>query len=502
MKHVLPILLTFVTLTLSAEPWLETCGSSVEKNEQGYWPYIDQFTDFDHQSECTYGGYYATVRALSRYEDYGPHIYLAANKDAYFTIEGIPGGENCTISFDAVCYLNGGASTYNIADLLQVRINDEEFDLGEEQILADAFKTFTLSATVSAETLTIRFDKPSSVAQEVRLDNIKVSYDGETDPDPENPDPEDPDPEDPQEETCLYPELDGKKGLEILAALQTLISDHKVLSYDFARADRANIDFRADGTLIDMYSACTFYASDYCNSSNYDTQVECECYNREHALPKSYWGGSKDEPMYTDFFHLLPTDNATNQKRGTLPYGEVTGSPDWSNEKGTKYGYSSAFSKTVFEPADEFKGDIARIYFYMITCYNDKNFTSNANARSVFTFSNNKAAFTYTARTLLLKWHRNDPVSDRERERNRLIEMKQGNRNPFVDAPDLAEYIWGDKQSQTYACKSGGDPDPDEAIEEVIDTLASPSAVKLILDGHLYILHDGVLYDARGIRVE
>jgi hypothetical protein len=104
----------------------------------------------------------------------------------------------------------------------------------------------------------------------------------------------------------------------------------------------------------------------------------------------------------------------------------------------------------VFEPADELKGDMARTYFYMVTRYENlvAGWTVNANTEML----NGTAypALSDWAVRLLLEWSRLDPVSTKERARNDVIYTNyQHNRNPFIDYPSLAEYVWGD--STTYA---------------------------------------------------
>lgn len=298
----------------------------------------------------------------------------------------------------------------------------------------------------------------------------------------------------PSGETTCHPELEGLKGNEIRNALYNQISDHTVLDYDKVRGDKALVDLRADGSIWDIYSACTFDRWDYCTSSNYDTETECECYNREHILPKSFWGSSTTEPMYTDLHHIYSTDNATNQKRSAWPYAEVTGTIDYSNELGTKVGYNYGYSSTVFEPADEYKGDIARIYFYMVTCYKNKKFSQGGKGYLMFTWSGTECDFTDKAIKCLLKWHRNDPVSQKEIDRNNKVAQKQGNRNPFVDDPGLVEYIWGNNKNVVYSCTQN-------AVEDT-QAPTPASATKIIRDGHLYILINNGVYTVTGERIK
>ncbi len=533
------------------EVWTETFGASVEKSGS-YWPYVQDYTGFDHQGECTYEGWYASVRYLDRYADNGPHIYMNGGKDCRFSISGLPEGSISSVSFDIVCYqYNTTGSDYATTDVFSLAIDGQAYDFGSKQLKTDAFVTLTANVESTASSHSIEFTKPSTEATEVRIDNIKIVYvtatqsytldlavtDGGTVNTSVSgsykagdkvtlyatPDDgyvfvqwSDGNTENPRtlymtqdyelwavfaagegELDCPYPELDGKKGNEIITELQKQISNHKQLDYDNVRADRADVDIRHDGTVWDMYSNCVFYEKSYCGYGS--DFPECDCYNREHVLPKSWWGGSTTEPMYTDLHHIIPTDFVANTERSAWPFGEVSGTPDWTNDAGSKVGYGtygSSGNNMVFEPIDEYKGDIARIYFYMLTCYNNVNFTAGGKGYQVFSYNNGVAAFTYKAKALFMKWHNADPVSQKEIDRNNAVENKQGNRNPFVDIPDLADYVWGQKVGQTYKCSSSATsidtPDSDNTIRPQ----------KLLMNGVLYIqMPDGQRFDARGRRV-
>lgn len=293
-------------------------------------------------------------------------------------------------------------------------------------------------------------------------------------------------------EECPYDYLNGKKGNDIRVALSAKLKNHTVLDYSSVRADNSGVDYREDGSIWDMYSGCVFAWNNYCNSSNYDTEVDCECYNREHSLPKSWWGGSTSEPMYTDLHHVIPTDNAANGQRSAWPLGEVD-DVEWTNGS-SKLGYgtfgSSGNNKT-FEPADEYKGDFARIYFYMATCYMDKNFTQGGKGFKVF--MSGTANFNSKALDLYLEWHRNDPVSQKEIARNNKVAKKQGNRNPFVDEPELAEYIWGNKKNVAYSCNG------QQGVEDI--HVSEPAAQKVLKDGVLYIVRGEHVYTIQGVEV-
>lgn len=247
---------------------------------------------------------------------------------------------------------------------------------------------------------------------------------------------------------CLYNELKGLTSAALRERLHATTKSHTVLSYNQVRGDKAKVDVRSDGTLWDIYSDYNFNLSDYCTGIEY---VEGECYNREHALPKSWWGGSQDEPMYTDLHHIFSTDAYANEMRSAWVYDEVT-SVNWSNNLGSKRGTGSTWNETSFEPVDEYKGDLARVYFYMLTCYMDKDFTAGGKGFRYFTYNNGICNFQSKALTLMLKWHRADPVSERETIRNEKVAQLQGNANPFVKQPALVEYIWGTMKGKPYDC--------------------------------------------------
>ena len=253
----------------------------------------------------------------------------------------------------------------------------------------------------------------------------------------------------PGEPDCPYENLDGMTSFALRKALCEDISQHTMLSYNQIRGDKAKVDVRADGKIWDIYSGYDFYLSDYC--SNIDI-VEGECYNREHVLPKSWWGGSTSEPMYTDLHHVYSVDAMANDKRSAWIYDEVK-STSWSNNLGSKLGTSANWSgETAFEPVDEYKGDVARVYFYMLTCYMDKDFTQGGKGYRYFSYSNGVCDFQSKSLALMLKWHRQDPVSDKEITRNAKVADLQGNENPFVVEPNLVEYIWGTMKGKPYDC--------------------------------------------------
>ena len=219
-------------------------------------------------------------------------------------------------------------------------------------------------------------------------------------------------------------------------------------------------------------------------ADNYGTAEAQATLNREHALPKSWWGHDNSYPLdaYSDVVHVIPTNTVVNAMRGAYPYSEVA-SPTQTSENGSKVGNSSypGYSLSAFEPVDEYKGDLARIYFYMATCYAGLDFTVSRYADAggvVFTYENGTTGFTDFGRTLFMDWAAQDPVSDKERIRNNGIYSVQGNRNPFVDLPGLEQYLWGDKRHCLYYIDGSG-----ECVEAPCEDLAFTATFNQSLDG-------------------
>ncbi|MCR5332543.1 MAG: endonuclease [Bacilli bacterium] len=243
----------------------------------------------------------------------------------------------------------------------------------------------------------------------------------------------------------------------------------------------------------DMYGGFSFtVTSNQCGSY----KKEGDCYNREHSVPKSWFGEST--PAYSDLVHLVPTDGKINGMRGNQPFGEVATASytysfgerkDGNGDVYQKAGKSqlgtakningvTAPSVKVFEPDDQYKGDFARIYFYFATRYQGWA-TSTDNGKYMFNTS-----FPYMTNyglALMRKWHAQDPVSQKEIDRNDAIESLQGNRNPYVDHPEWANTIFG----SNYDASGSNEPSlkvaPGEAeigVGETLTLTASPKNIE------------------------
>ena len=236
-----------------------------------------------------------------------------------------------------------------------------------------------------------------------------------------------------------YNSAQGLTGASLKTALHNIIDNHTTVSYNSLWNHFEATDKKSNGKVWDMYSdnpggtvpyAFTF-SSDQCGSYN----SEADCYNREHTWPQS-WFNSDSEPS-SDLFHVYPTDGYVNNIRSNYPYGEVN-SPTWTSLNGSKLGPSASggYSSTVFEPIDEYKGDLARTYFYMSTRYQTEDASWSTSGAT------NKSVILPWQVDVLLTWHHQDSVSSKEISRNNAIYQIQDNRNPYIDNPQWVDSIW------------------------------------------------------------
>ncbi len=236
-----------------------------------------------------------------------------------------------------------------------------------------------------------------------------------------------------------YDSAEGKEGYELKTALYNTIKGHTSVSYTPGVWNAfETTDVRADEYVWDTYSDCDFTFVDDQDPGSGGTS-ECEYYNREHSFPRAWFGG-EIAPMNTDVFHIMPTDKYVNNQRGSLEYGEVS-APTQTLNNGSKIGPNTygSFSGTVFEPIDEYKGDFARNYFYMATRYED---VISSWPGSGMLDGSSDQCFDDWALEMLIEWHADDPVSQKELDRNDAIYAIQDNRNPFIDHPEYVNYVY------------------------------------------------------------
>jgi endonuclease I len=249
-----------------------------------------------------------------------------------------------------------------------------------------------------------------------------------------------------QAPTAYYSTATGT-GYTLKTQLYNIIKGHSDMGYSglyttYQTSDR-DYYYENDGTILDMYSENPAGKDPY-NYSAGTTQrcgnysVEGDCYNREHIIPQSVFNESA--PMVSDAHTVTPTDGKVNGLRSSFPHGNVLSSSK-TTLNGSKLGSSglSGYAGTVFEPIDEFKGDIARIYFYFATRYQN---TVAGYSYDMFNNTSNQV-FTNAFLNMLLKWHAQDPVNAREIARNNAIFARQKNRNPYIDNPEWVQKVWG-----------------------------------------------------------
>ncbi|MGN0227270.1 MAG: endonuclease [Paludibacteraceae bacterium] len=272
--------------------------------------------------------------------------------------------------------------------------------------------------------------------------------------------------------SSYYNSINGQKETALRNALYTITSaGPSGMSYDGLWTAYQTTDvYPSDSTgkagkIWDMYSDCLFTPTgkgDGKQCGNYSGV--CDCFNREHSLPKSWF--KEATPAYYDLGHIVPTDGKVNGMRSNNVFGEcASGYATWgtgklgtakpvttTNVKGSST-ITTTFTGTAFEPADKYKGDFARMYMYMVIRYkpgnsNSVNLAAAGEGSTMFNSADTNYGLTDYSIALLMKWHRQDPVSQKEIDRNNGMETTQGNRNPFIDYPCLAEYLWGNKAGQ------------------------------------------------------
>lgn len=246
-----------------------------------------------------------------------------------------------------------------------------------------------------------------------------------------------------------YAQADGKKKVELKTAMKDIIANHTKLSYGSLWTYYEQVDYIESGDKLQVFD----YYSDYVAYF-----PEPSTMNKEHTVPQSWWGGGTGVAQGSDIFHVLPSEKNANGAKGSYPLGIVTGTISYP-----KAGVSNTRMKTgkdkngkmVFEPCDEYKGDFARIYMYVATCYSDVNWQRQNDLGCVLKKEEYPTFTSQEFINMLLQWSRQDPVSEWERTRNERVYAVQNNRNPYVDYPSLCEFVWGDSIDYAFDVSKG-----------------------------------------------
>lgn len=261
-----------------------------------------------------------------------------------------------------------------------------------------------------------------------------------------------------------YDKMNGKRGAELKVAAKECVMKHQTLVYSDLPTYWQYSDVYpelVDGCKRwwDMYSDAVYLIRD---NQSAKSSFSANKMQREHSVPKSWWklnGSVEYTPAYSDMWNLYPSDGAANQAKLNYPLG-IAASATFNNGVtkvgGAQTGYGGG-SRNVFEPDDEYKGDFARAYMYVATVYDDINWVVN-----YMYVKESYPTLQPWAKEMLLQWCRQDPVDQKEIDRNNVVEQYQGNRNPFVDFPELAEYIWGTRTTEVFYVseQEGSDPTP------------------------------------------
>lgn len=247
-----------------------------------------------------------------------------------------------------------------------------------------------------------------------------------------------------------YDRANGLHGVALKTAMHDIIRDHEYLNFDENTTARywwdnylKKTDWSSEGYFLDMYS-----------NEKHTTYVGGNVQNREHCMPRSWWGKRDKYSSYDangDLHNIFPSDYSANAAKSNLPLGEV-GITKFDNgvSKVGNNTYPHGYRGQVFEPADEYKGDFARVYFYMLTCYEDYSYDWKDDAKKSMLQIEAYPGLQPWALEMLIKWNNEDLISDKEIARNNAVYKIQGNRNPFVDCPELVSHIWGDSKDQPF----------------------------------------------------
>ena len=283
-----------------------------------------------------------------------------------------------------------------------------------------------------------------------------------------------------------YRKTEGLRGLQLKEALHDLIQPSYVLAYGGGIGKTWTgfwyTDQMEDMQVRDRYSnVVRYFNPDMSAVSNM---------NIEHIWANSWWGHLKNN-AYCDLFNLYPADATANGRKSNNPIGVVDKTISYTNGV-TKVGKSTSYRAdsliTVWEPADQWKGDFARTYFYMATCYSHMTSLWTTTEGLLTVDPNSPLLMRPWVYNLMLEWAEADPLDEIEQQRCDAIYEIQGNRNPFVDYPELCYYIWGNRTDEQFYCteEHGAEifvPAASEEIDFGLWPLSRPFSAKVQVRG-------------------
>lgn len=317
-----------------------------------------------------------------------------------------------------------------------------------------------------------------------------------------------------------YSALEGKSGAELKTAVKKAALPEDFVTIVYGMGHTSFKTWQAfEITDVRMIQGKPAWWDMYSNRLVY-VESGVSSLNIEHSVANSWWGGEAGNVQaYSDLFHLNPSNSEANGKKSNNPLGVVGANPAYNNGM-TRVGAPAAGygggATTVFEPADEYKGDFARAYFYIMTAYDDISWRDDKGGEKMYTIADGKIELQPWVAKMLLEWSAADPVDSKEYKRNEEIFKYQKNRNPFIDYPVLAEYIWGSKKGDRFSVAGNeatvvNRPTDPEALDvrlTDVNTYASnywgdrELAFNTDSDSELWISLDGGTYQRYGDRIQ
>ncbi len=293
------------------------------------------------------------------------------------------------------------------------------------------------------------------------------------------------------QDSAYYSSAFNRKADDLKSQLHILIKNHKEYPYTSTSTDVWDILKETDQdpanpqNVILLYSGRSVDAAQEYNGG--------EGWTREHVWAKSRGNFGTDAGPGTDVHHLRPLDNSVNSTRNNRAFDKCKDCKDVI-DNGFNTGSKTDATLYTFEPRDDVKGDVARMIFYMAVRYEGEGAEPDLELTESI-LGNTDQSPVHGVKSTLLEWNRLDPVNDWERNRNSIIyEKYQGNRNPFIDYPELADYIFGDSTLYVWkpAAKTGI-----QTVSKQFKVYPNPTrnAIHVVVEAELanasFVIYDG-----------
>lgn len=243
------------------------------------------------------------------------------------------------------------------------------------------------------------------------------------------------------QDSSYYSLAFNTSGTTLKSHLHSIIKDHKEFPYTDNTTDVWDIlkvldkDPNNSSNVLLIYSNRSVDAAQEYNSGS--------GWSREHVWAKSRGDFGTDEGAGTDVHHLRACDVSVNSTRNNRNFDDCVSCVDVI-DNGFNTGSKRDANLWTFQPPDNYKGDVARMIFYMTVRYEGSGLEPDLELTNSLLTNTDKSPL-HSVRETLLAWNKSDPVSEEEKLRNEIIfKDYQKNRNPFIDYPELAEYLYGD----------------------------------------------------------